>query len=77
MKSDTTGRWSLNNSRACRTSVAAPWPVGDYVLALKGNQGNLHQSVQDWIWLRWKTTSSMYPFRRLKNISRVMEERII
>ena len=30
-------------------TIAAKIVVGDYVLALKGNQGNLHKGVEDWI----------------------------
>lgn len=39
------------DAAGCQKSIAAKIidGKGDYVLALKGNQGKLHQSVQDWI----------------------------
>ena len=39
------------DAAGCQKSIAAKIidGGGDYVLALKGNQGNLHQDVQDWI----------------------------
>lgn len=40
------------DAAGCQKSIAAKIidGGGDYVLALKGNQGNLHQGVQDWIY---------------------------
>lgn len=39
------------DAAGCQKSIAAKIVAGqgDYILALKGNQGNLHQAVQDWV----------------------------
>lgn len=48
---DITGATVTIDAAGCQKQIAAKIidGGGDYVLALKGNQGNLHQAVQDWI----------------------------
>jgi predicted transposase YbfD/YdcC len=48
---DITGATVTIDAAGCQKEIAAKIidGGGDYVLALKGNQGRLHQSVQDWI----------------------------
>jgi predicted transposase YbfD/YdcC len=48
---DIAGATVTIDAAGCQKQIAAKIidGRGDYVLALKGNQGNLHQAVQDWI----------------------------
>lgn len=50
-KIDVTGAIVTIDAVGCQKSIAATIVAGkgDYILALKGNQGKLHQAVQDWI----------------------------